>query len=636
MIPIMVLAERAWIIDDPRLLDELTAKPETFGKLCNKGIMSELRKIGGDGLFTSADHEENWGMAHRILIPAFSQKALRVYIPEMCRQAKKLLDALCKGSSQTDVDVPKWMTKITIETISMCGFSYAFHGLDKEEDDPFVKAMGYCLEEVQLNSMRTKIGQFINRKRQEQFDHSMKYVESVVKNVIEERRKSGVKVDPNQPRDFLDIMLSEGLRMYPSAGAYAKDVLKDDSLGGVPVKENDFVAVSVYAMHFNTTYWGDDAEKFNPDRFNPEEEAKRHPSAYSPFGSGPRACLGAQFALLEARIILAYIYYHLHVSASPNAVPRLIQKTAFKPERLYLRFKKRTTPNIRNASPFTAPSRTSTPVTRERSEVVLTNGTPDDQIVSLASVSGGMPVVNILYGSNMGTCEEMASNFANHLRKSGANVEVRSLDNWNDLEDTKLAIIITSTYNGLPPDNAKKFDQNIKNLLLKSESKMKKLRTFQAFPKYVDKSLYSLGGIRIMPKGEGNVDDGCDIEKHFSDWQEEFWKTVKTIYNFVPSKTPIEELMGEQVNIMPLTQDQLNGLEIMNPCPLSSAKLHKIEKIKELQSKESSFRTLHVELALQQNQKYSTGDHFGIVAPNSKKDVLLVLNNLILPESIHA
>ncbi|RKP17874.1 cytochrome P450, partial [Rozella allomycis CSF55] len=393
MIPIMVLAERAWIIDDPRLLDELTAKPETFGKLCNKGIMSELRKIGGDGLFTSADHEENWGMAHRILIPAFSQKALRVYIPEMCRQAKKLLDALCKGSSQTDVDVPKWMTKITIETISMCGFSYAFHGLDKEEDDPFVKAMGYCLEEVQLNSMRTKIGQFINRKRQEQFDQSMKYVESVVKNVIEERRKSGVKVDPNQPRDFLDIMLSvadpetgkmlpdenlihncitflvaghettasmlswtlylvathpevnericyeidtvcgdafkegrmlneseigkltytlqvikEGLRMYPSAGAYAKDVLKDDSLGGVPVKENDFVAVSVYAMHFNTTYWGDDAEKFNPDRFNPEEEAKRHPSAYSPFGSGPRACLGAQFALLEARIILAYIY----------------------------------------------------------------------------------------------------------------------------------------------------------------------------------------------------------------------------------------------------------------------------------------------------------------------------------------
>lgn len=64
------------------------------------------------------------------------------------------------------------------------------------------------------------------------------------------------------------------------------------------------VAISPYTLHRNPAYFPD-PERFDPDRWTPENEAKLPRYAYLPFGAGPHICIGNQFALMEAQLVLA-------------------------------------------------------------------------------------------------------------------------------------------------------------------------------------------------------------------------------------------------------------------------------------------------------------------------------------------
>jgi len=61
-----------------------------------------------------------------------------------------------------------------------------------------------------------------------------------------------------------------------------------------------------FNVHRDPRFW-DNPERFDPERFTPERSAGRPPFAYLPFGAGPRLCIGNQFALTEAQIVLAAI-----------------------------------------------------------------------------------------------------------------------------------------------------------------------------------------------------------------------------------------------------------------------------------------------------------------------------------------
>ncbi|CAG2176855.1 unnamed protein product, partial [Oppiella nova] len=107
---------------------------------------------------------------------------------------------------------------------------------------------------------------------------------------------------------FIDALLSETLRHYSVALRLKREAMEDVMLGntGVKIEKGMIVEIPIYAIHHDPDHYPDPFT-FNPDRFMPENRGHIKPYTYLPFGSGPRNCIGMQFALLEAKLALAKI-----------------------------------------------------------------------------------------------------------------------------------------------------------------------------------------------------------------------------------------------------------------------------------------------------------------------------------------
>ena len=78
-----------------------------------------------------------------------------------------------------------------------------------------------------------------------------------------------------------------------------------------------FVAVSQYVCHRNPSVF-ENPEGFDPERFAPERAAQIPKFAYFPFGGGPRVCIGNNFALMEAQLLLASIVQRFRLELVPG------------------------------------------------------------------------------------------------------------------------------------------------------------------------------------------------------------------------------------------------------------------------------------------------------------------------------
>ena len=98
--------------------------------------------------------------------------------------------------------------------------------------------------------------------------------------------------------------MKEAMRLYPPAYTMTRLAEEDTIIGGYPVPAGSEVVLWIYWAHHDPRWWPD-PEAFRPERFTPEEAAKRPKLAYMPFGAGARACIGKVFAIIEATLILA-------------------------------------------------------------------------------------------------------------------------------------------------------------------------------------------------------------------------------------------------------------------------------------------------------------------------------------------
>ena len=109
---------------------------------------------------------------------------------------------------------------------------------------------------------------------------------------------------PNLP--YNRMVIEESMRLYPPAWAINRKAIADDEIGGYTIRAKSMVFMSAYTMHRHPAFW-DNPEGFDPERFTPERSEGRPHFAYFPFGGGPRLCIGNNFAMLEAQLLLATI-----------------------------------------------------------------------------------------------------------------------------------------------------------------------------------------------------------------------------------------------------------------------------------------------------------------------------------------
>ena len=126
---------------------------------------------------------------------------------------------------------------------------------------------------------------------------------------------------------YTRAVVQEALRLYPPAFTLARQARRTDTAGGIAIPAGAVVLIAPWVLHRHRRLW-DQPEKFDPARFLPGA-APPERCAYLPFGMGPRVCIGAQFALTEATLVLAAMIqaFHIERAYSDPVVPVAIVTT---------------------------------------------------------------------------------------------------------------------------------------------------------------------------------------------------------------------------------------------------------------------------------------------------------------------
>jgi len=103
---------------------------------------------------------------------------------------------------------------------------------------------------------------------------------------------------------YLAQVIDEAMRLYPPVAFLARNVLAPDRLYDRDVRSGETVFLNVHGLHRHRLYWRN-PDAFDPEHFAAAAVAGRDRYQYLPFGAGPRVCVGANFAMMQAQIILA-------------------------------------------------------------------------------------------------------------------------------------------------------------------------------------------------------------------------------------------------------------------------------------------------------------------------------------------
>ncbi|WP_235930348.1 bifunctional cytochrome P450/NADPH--P450 reductase [Sulfitobacter sediminilitoris] len=649
-----------------------------------RGSLRRVRAIGGDGLFTGDTQEPNWGKAHNILLPTFSRQAMSNYMPMMQDVASQLCMKWERLNADDEIDVVHDMTAVALDTIGICGFNYRFNSFYREDYHPFITALTNTLETCMMQR-GLPFEQTLLKRRLDQMEKDVAYMNKLVDDIIAERRKTGgsgendllnymlegvdkvtgeslsdeniryqintfliaghettsglmsftlyflmnhpdvlakayEEVDRVLGRDisvvptlkqvnqlqYVSQILLESLRLYPTAPAFSVYPYKDEIIGGkYKLKERTFTTVLTLMLHRDKTVWGENAEEFDPDNFSKEAVAARPVDAYKPFGNGQRACIGRQFAMQEAVLVMGMILQRFELIDHTNYELKIKESMSIKPDGFKMKVRMRK--DIQRS--------TLVPGAAAESEAAA-GGLSE----SASRPSHGTPAL-ILYGSNLGTTEDYARDLARSADLSGFDVTLGELDDYTGkLPSTGAVLIACASYNGTPPDNAQKFVHWLEsaeagaaegvNFAVFGCGHSDWVATFQATPRTIDERLEALGGTRMVARAEGDARD--DIDEQFEAWAGPLWGNVA-------SALGLEIDLSDTGTSEPLYHvEVLSGAEANPVAAAAGAKPVTVRENRELQNVDASHRsTRHIEVDLAPGMTYQTGDHLSVVPRNS-------------------
>src|SRR6476620_4199491 len=313
---------------------------------------------------------------------------------------------------------------------------------------------------------------------------------------------------------YITQILKEALRLWPPAPAYGIAPLKDETIGGgkYKLKKNTFVTVLVMALHRDASVWGPNPDAFDPENFSREAEAKRPINAWKPFGNGQRACIGRGFAMHEAALAIGMILQRFKLLDIHRYQMHLKETLTVKPDGFKIKVRPRVDKDrgafAGRAAVAAAASNAAAPQARTR--------------------PGHNTPLLVLYGSNLGTAEELATRVADLAEVNGFATKLGALDDYvGKLPQKGGVLIFCASYNGAAPDNATQFVKWLEGDIPKDA--FAKVRyavfgcgnsdwaaTYHSLPRIIDGQRAAHGARSVYGRGEG--DARSDLDGQFEKW----------------------------------------------------------------------------------------------------------------------
>jgi cytochrome P450 len=131
----------------------------------------------------------------------------------------------------------------------------------------------------------------------------------------------------------MSMVFLETLRLYGPALFLQRKPLTDITVGETKIPKDHAIIIPSAIMHRDKEIWGDDTDEFNPLRFqNGVTRAAKVPHALLAFSIGPRSCIGQNFAMLEAKSVMAMILKKFSFTLSPNYVHAPVDLLTLQPK----------------------------------------------------------------------------------------------------------------------------------------------------------------------------------------------------------------------------------------------------------------------------------------------------------------
>ncbi|OBI81598.1 cytochrome P450 [Mycobacterium asiaticum] len=640
--------------------------------------LARVRPLAGDGLFTAYHGEPNWQRAHDVLLPGFSYAGLRAYHGAMLDINGTLIARWDASAGVGPVDVSNDLQKLAMDTVALAGFGSRFDSFDCPGLAPipqsFTRALGQLVFDTptpvfneEMATLNTFIDGLIDEHRSGDHDSqdllalmlrqgpdgnpvletdnirnqiltfliagqltTSELMPNALYNIVSDpavlhRVQAEVDTvfgtedeylptyDDLGKLTYLRQIIEETLRLSPPVLHFDRMALEDTVIGGkYPIKRGEAVTVLTGALH-RQPQWGDNVELFDPDRFAPERSAARPAALFKPFGTGARSCIGRQFALHEAAMALARIIHRYRLIDAYHYVPQWETPNSRRPVGFRLDVLRRTAADRK--TDITAPKATAEDVAQH--STVITAGTR----------------LAILHGSNLGTCRAIARQFDGDATALGCSVTVTPLDDAvGGFPEAEAILIIASSYNGQPTDDARAF----LTWLLDAETTLDPspnvailgvgdhnwADTYQAVPRRIDERLGELHAHRLVPLAA--ADTSGDMVGAIEDFAAALWSALaerfgdpdaapvadaaEPLYELRRIVGPVTAAMDARSAVIPMTV--VERTELVSP-GLGQAKTN-------------------VRVQLPDGVEYQTGDHLTVMADNPPEVVDTVLAQLDL------
>ncbi len=397
---------------------------------------------------------------------------------------------------------------------------------------------------------------------------------------------------------YIRQIIDETLRLSPPVREFDRMALTDTVIGGqYPVRQGEAVTVLTSSLH-RQPEWGDNADIFDPDRFDTDRAGHRPVNLFKPFGTGARSCIGRQFALHEATMAIATLVHRYRFVDVEYYTLRTHSDLLRKPEGFHLKLIRRT-PEDRRQAPAAVEV---APVTQSR-----------------AAVPSGTKLL-VLHGSNLGNCRALAQQLGDEAVDLGYETTVAALDSATDaLPDQGAVVIVAASYNGMPTDDARAFVDWLDGATTKvppvpyavlGVGDRNWAETFMAIPLRIDARLADLGATQLFPMVE--ADTSGDFAGVVEDFSVALWNALGGVFGTVATDEPVadESLYDLRAIDGPVTaaidaRYQVQPATVLDNIPLvdTGAEFGQDKRL--------------IRIALPDGVDYQTGDHLTVLPDNS-------------------